>query len=55
MRQSTGSILQCVDFAITSSDQFREALVRLRFLEKAPNNLHWAVSEPPWSRRYRAI
>lgn len=35
MRQNTGHGLQCVDFAITSTDQFREALARLRFLEKA--------------------
>jgi hypothetical protein len=35
MRQSTGHSLQCVDFAITSTDQFRQAVARLRFLEKA--------------------
>ena len=34
MRHSASHDLQCVDFAITSSDQFREALERLRYLEK---------------------
>ncbi|PTM40955.1 hypothetical protein C8D03_2488 [Bosea sp. 124] len=35
MRQSSDLRLQCVDFAITNSDQFREAVARLRDLEKA--------------------
>lgn len=35
MRQSAVSPLQCVDFAITNSDQFREAVARLRLLENA--------------------
>lgn len=35
MRQRIGQRLQCIDFPITSPDQFREALERLRFLEKA--------------------
>jgi hypothetical protein len=35
MRQSTVPILQCVDFAIANSDQFREALARLRLLENS--------------------
>jgi hypothetical protein len=35
MGQATDQNLQCVDFAITTGTQFREALARLRFLEKA--------------------
>ncbi|HEY5797059.1 MAG TPA: hypothetical protein VIU82_18780 [Bosea sp. (in: a-proteobacteria)] len=35
MRQSSHRQFQCVDFAITNPEQFREALERLRLLEKA--------------------
>lgn len=35
MRQSSGRQFQCVDFAITNPRQLREALDRLRLLEKA--------------------
>ena len=35
MRQTSNRQFQCVDFAITTPEQFREALDRLRFLEKA--------------------
>lgn len=38
MRQSTGHGLQCVDFNITTTDQFRQAMARLRFLENAAEN-----------------
>ena len=35
MPQSTEQRFQCVDFTINSTQQFRDALERLRFLERA--------------------
>ncbi|HEV7256817.1 MAG TPA: hypothetical protein VGN82_03465 [Bosea sp. (in: a-proteobacteria)] len=35
MRKNPDHHMQCVDFAITNPDQFREAVARLRSLEKA--------------------